>query len=179
VALIICPECGKVNVSNVAEACPNCGYGIKAHFERIEQDKIEKEYEALDQNNLNNIKKPERPAVSKGYIALGIVFICSGLLFIFVQEPVGSIGMFLIGVPFLIAANHNYKISNRIYKVALEDYERLKEELECKEKAVINVDTKLTCPGCGSTQIHIDKKNRSLFTGFMTNKVCLICNHKF
>lgn len=37
-ALINCPECGKENVSDSAEACPNCGYGIKAHFEKIKQD---------------------------------------------------------------------------------------------------------------------------------------------
>lgn len=31
-ALIKCPECGKENVSDSAEVCPNCGYGIKKHF---------------------------------------------------------------------------------------------------------------------------------------------------
>jgi hypothetical protein len=34
-ALIKCPECGRENVSDSAESCPNCGYGIKAHFEQI------------------------------------------------------------------------------------------------------------------------------------------------
>ena len=30
--LIICPECGRENVSDSAEACPNCGYEIgRAH----------------------------------------------------------------------------------------------------------------------------------------------------
>lgn len=27
-ALIKCPECGRENVSDSAEACPDCGYGI-------------------------------------------------------------------------------------------------------------------------------------------------------
>lgn len=40
-ALIKCPECGRENVSSTAESCPNCGYGIKAHFERIEKQKAE------------------------------------------------------------------------------------------------------------------------------------------
>ena len=34
-ALIKCPECGRENVSDSAEACPGCGYGIRKHFERI------------------------------------------------------------------------------------------------------------------------------------------------
>ena len=34
-ALIKCPECGRENVSDTAEACPNCGYGIKKHFEKL------------------------------------------------------------------------------------------------------------------------------------------------
>ncbi len=37
-ALIKCPECGKENVSNTAESCPSCGYGIKKHFIKIEQE---------------------------------------------------------------------------------------------------------------------------------------------
>lgn len=31
-SLIKCPECGKENVSDSAESCPNCGFGIKAYF---------------------------------------------------------------------------------------------------------------------------------------------------
>lgn len=34
-ALIKCPECGRENVSDSAESCPNCGYGIKAHFDKL------------------------------------------------------------------------------------------------------------------------------------------------
>lgn len=37
-ALINCPECGRENVSNSAEYCPSCGYGIRAHFERIKKE---------------------------------------------------------------------------------------------------------------------------------------------
>lgn len=33
-ALIKCPECGRENVSDSADICPNCGYGINAHFKR-------------------------------------------------------------------------------------------------------------------------------------------------
>lgn len=41
-ALVKCPECGKENVSDSAEMCPDCGYGIKTHFEKIKMEKEEK-----------------------------------------------------------------------------------------------------------------------------------------
>lgn len=36
-ALIKCPECGKENVSDSAESCPDCGYNIKAHKEIVKK----------------------------------------------------------------------------------------------------------------------------------------------
>lgn len=41
--LIKCPECGRENVSDSAEMCPDCGYGIRAHFEKIRQEEERKE----------------------------------------------------------------------------------------------------------------------------------------
>ena len=43
-ALISCPNCGRSNVSDSAEKCPECGYNIKAHLEEIKkkQENIEK-----------------------------------------------------------------------------------------------------------------------------------------
>lgn len=34
-ALIKCPECGRERVSDSAVACPDCGYGIREHFEKL------------------------------------------------------------------------------------------------------------------------------------------------
>lgn len=42
-ALVNCPECGKERVSDTAEACPDCGYGIKRHFVKIAEDLAKKE----------------------------------------------------------------------------------------------------------------------------------------
>lgn len=42
-ALIKCPECGRENVSDTAESCPNCGYGIKAHYEKIKKEQEQEE----------------------------------------------------------------------------------------------------------------------------------------
>ncbi len=57
-ALIKCPECGRENVSDSAEMCPNCGYGIRAHFEKIrqEEDIKRKEEEKRKQKEITESK---------------------------------------------------------------------------------------------------------------------------
>ena len=57
-ALIICPECGKENVSDTAEACPNCGYGIKVHFYTVKMQQLKQE---IHEKRLQNVKMPEEP----------------------------------------------------------------------------------------------------------------------
>ena len=38
-ALINCPECGKQNVSESAQACPSCGFAIKDYFVKMEKER--------------------------------------------------------------------------------------------------------------------------------------------
>ena len=68
-ALINCPECGKENVSDSANSCPNCGYNIKEHFEKInreieikkakeQREKREKEREAAFDRFIEKLKAP-------------------------------------------------------------------------------------------------------------------------
>lgn len=56
-SLITCPECGRENVSDSAIACPNCGYNIKEHYEKI---KLE-EQEHIKQERINKIPKAQQP----------------------------------------------------------------------------------------------------------------------
>lgn len=60
-ALIRCPECGRERVSDNANACPECGYGIKAHFEKIRKEEEEKRKREDKEKNaeaeLEKIKK--------------------------------------------------------------------------------------------------------------------------
>lgn len=58
-ALIVCPECGRKNVSDSAEACPECGYGIRRHFadakthsKMVESDKTT--VDAIQKETSNN-----------------------------------------------------------------------------------------------------------------------------
>ena len=83
-SLIKCPECGK-EVSNTAKACPNCGYGIKAHFDNVK---------VLDTNNIkphdvlnkNKIHIPNKKKITS--IALICIIILTGV-FYFINRPSG------------------------------------------------------------------------------------------
>lgn len=41
-ALVKCPECGREKVSDSAETCPDCGYAIKAYYDKVKQEAEEK-----------------------------------------------------------------------------------------------------------------------------------------
>lgn len=98
-ALIKCPECGKDNVSDSAQCCPECGFGIHDYFvkqqnERMAKEnavsaaqkaKVQKEKEAEElKHRLANIKVPEEPR--KGvYIAWGAVCGISGALLLVIS----------------------------------------------------------------------------------------------
>ena len=53
-ALVTCPECGREKVSDSATACPDCGYGIKEHFDKI------KAREAAERNRIEEQKRVEK-----------------------------------------------------------------------------------------------------------------------
>lgn len=82
-ALITCPECGKENVSDSATSCPQCGYNIQAHFNKIKmsedqkQREIEKQ-EARDNNKLLQAgKKHKKLLTVLASIAIIIILILS------------------------------------------------------------------------------------------------------
>ena len=41
-ALVKCPECGREKVSDSAETCPDCGYAVKAYYDKVKQEEEEK-----------------------------------------------------------------------------------------------------------------------------------------
>ena len=95
-ALIKCPECGREKVSDSAEMCPDCGYGIKAHFERIRIEEERKESERKSEELRNKIKieeqkrkeeqiksvpKPSKPRISiVGSIISGLIMLMGIIL---------------------------------------------------------------------------------------------------
>lgn len=90
-ALIICPECGREKVSDTAEACPDCGYGIKAHFERIRQEeerieharkleeekrKAEIEAKKREEERIKSVPPLTKPLLTAPIITLLISILC-------------------------------------------------------------------------------------------------------
>jgi RNA polymerase subunit RPABC4/transcription elongation factor Spt4 len=49
--LIVCPECAK-NVSDKADACPNCGYPIKLEMERIYRESVSVKIKSRNKNRI-------------------------------------------------------------------------------------------------------------------------------
>lgn len=100
-ALINCPECGRENVSDSAESCPNCGYGIKAHFEKIKQEEERKErlrrseeekrnaeMEAQKQyeERIRSVPQLQRPQL----IAPIVIFLITALCFWYGKSQLGA-----------------------------------------------------------------------------------------
>ncbi len=56
-ALVKCPECGREKVSDNAEACPDCGYAIKAHYDKMKQ--AEEEKRLAEEREKNRIVEEE------------------------------------------------------------------------------------------------------------------------
>lgn len=62
-ALVNCPECGREKVSDSAEMCPDCGYSIKMHFEKIrfeEEEKVRKQKQEQERKEKARKAEEER-----------------------------------------------------------------------------------------------------------------------
>ena len=152
-ALIKCPECGRENVSDSAEMCPGCGYGIKAHFEKIEQEKLkeqqrieykkakikrDQEAKEREQKRIRNVPKPERPVFSRGlivYIVVATIFFSWLMLYtptLYNEEPKGGMWILellvFIGLPLLIYLP-NYNKKNEDYQLACKDFEMYQKKI--------------------------------------------------
>lgn len=89
-ALVKCPECGRERVSDSAEACPDCGYGVKAHFDRIRQEEARKEQirkaeeskkraeieaKKRQEERIKSVTPLERPQLTAPIVTFGISFL--------------------------------------------------------------------------------------------------------
>ena len=151
-ALIQCPECERNNVSDSAETCPDCGYGIKKHFEKIakeqETKRIEEEKERLKvveeqkkieerETAINSVKMPDKPSFSIGSLVGAFVLFVFAGLFLWAgvappdptKEP--SVFLMLFGivlgyVAFLVikAGFKALKRKEELFNIALTDFEK-------------------------------------------------------
>lgn len=153
-AIIKCPECGREKVSDSAEACPDCGYGIKAHFEKIrqeeeekrkkeelrkqeeirrkEQERLREEREREQQAEIDAMPTPEKPFPWQ--VLLGIFF--AGMaIFMFCIDSI-FLGLFegFIAFVLIVGGYSNYQDKKRIYETSLHDMERAKREALALER---------------------------------------------
>ena len=181
-ALTKCPECGK-EVSDSAENCPNCGYGIKIHFEKL---RIEQQKKEVYERKLKNVRMPEEPKkMNAAYwlaIFSGFVALCS-----FAASPItGIIGIgFACWMCYLGSKQYNREMEEyNLAKSNFEQYQRevvQKQEQRAREEAL-----KPRCPQCNSTNIEkISTTNRAIsvaMVGVASGKIgkqykCKNCKH--
>ena len=191
-ALVKCPECGRENVSDKAEMCPNCGYNLKEHFDDLKLAQIKEEREKKE---LDKIQMPSKPNI---FFDFGVSFLIFGLLgifvLIFVPYPLNIAG-FVLFISVMIAEGIKlYKKDVRDYHIALTDFEQYqreqlkeqkdrerREELERQRKAMNTISPK--CPYCGSyhtSKIGAVSRGVSIgLVGLASNKIGKQwhCNH--
>lgn len=160
-ALIKCPECGRENVSDSAEMCPGCGYGIKAYFEKIRKEEERKEQarkaeEAKrkaeiqskqgEEERIRSVLQPEKPIFSRGFIVymiIAIIFFSWLMLYTpttysdppHVGEWIFEIILF-VGVPFGV---YFLNFSKRIerYNLAQSNFEEYQKQVIKEQDAAI------------------------------------------
>lgn len=158
-ALVKCPECGREKVSDTAAACPDCGYGIKAHFDKIEQEKEEKrkkeELRKLEEERREEEKRirEERaneekamldamPAPQKPFPVqplIGVFWGGMAILMFYCDSFFMGLVMSFFAFIFIVGGYSNYQDKKRIYELSLRDMERAKREtlaLERMDKAI-------------------------------------------
>ena len=195
-ALIKCPECGRENVSDSAEACPECGYGIKAHFERIKQEDIKQQQarmkEEYEKRRIENVKKPDKPSAFNGLMIFGILCLVGGVLCLVVPDMmIFSVFEFAIGGWLCYDGNKQYEKEKASYELSLRNFEayqreKIREQDEERRREEIRIANSIKCPVCGSSDTErITSVNRAVSiatVGLASGKIgkqyrCKKCKH--
>lgn len=185
-SLIKCPECGKEKVSDSAESCPECGYGIKAHFDKIKREETAKR---IQQRRMDLIEMPQKPKFSKVGICLGFLFFLFSLIGMLVKDYemmlMEAIGIGIIALITLLQYSSDYKR----YKTALTDFEQYKrDEIRRQDIEIAKEASKIRCPQCGSSDTKkittSDRMASTAMFGVASSKIgkqyeCKSCGHKW
>lgn len=156
--------------------CPECGYGIKAHYDKIAKRKQQQKiYEA----RIDNVKEPEKPKDDiYGMIICGVAAIF--FLFMTVELPgLGLVGFVILLIMFIIFYNQHvhamqkYKDDCELYRTDKKAYQRKEVQKEDFRKAM--EASKPKCPQCNSTNIEkistVDRAISIQIVGLASNKI--------
>ena len=202
-ALVKCPECGK-EVSDTANACPNCGYGVKVHFDNLKQKRqaelrkkqleIEKRNRQIQLNKnyedrINKVPIPNKPKFSRGFIIYIIIFTSFFTFLEIVSQEKNIAGWLFCMIVGVIAplCVYGYYFFQRVrdYNLSKTNFRKYQEQVIRKEDleraknqarlAAQESSSQVRCPKCGSTNFQMVNRKWSPLTGFMTNKVDRVC----
>ncbi|MCI8339859.1 MAG: zinc ribbon domain-containing protein [Lachnospiraceae bacterium] len=206
-AIVICPECGKKDVSDSAKTCPNCGYDIKSYCDKI---RTKQEQQII----LDSISLPEKP-IKKKPSFFQWLFILSWALLILPISIFSVIKTIFIDketIPLSFAVEivlyclvflglsiftyyciviSDYKKKMKEYNDAMRNPEQYKTIQMTKLYAQYKTQSQmiqaannnqLFCPKCGSTNIQIvqsrlDPQLRSYVSKY--DRICVNCKHMF
>lgn len=199
-ALVQCPECGKENVSDSAEACPECGYKIREHFEKLQKD-AEREKRIQERIELEIIRPPATPDPTVLIITIVLSLIWLLLMNISELKTICILGLFItvplifLGLKWYLDEKENHKNICELIEEDPEQYERKErdrirtkitlEELQ-KEETIKKAALMPHCPHCNSTRIEkISTVNRVVSVemfGLASGKIgkqykCKDCKH--
>lgn len=205
-ALIKCPECGREKVSDSAQACPGCGFGIKDYYSKLEQDRLREELKKEEAEKqaaakaqadaemewrLQNVEMPEKPSMVV-YLFLGvvaligiIVYFANGSMLSAIITPIcGAVAASGLSVYKKKVKEYEMIMNNpdeyRKKVIAMEDEQREQGEWE-EEYDATRVNDAPRCPNCGSTYIATINRGYSIVSGFIgsgqAKNVCQKCGH--
>lgn len=207
-SLVKCPECGKKNVSDKAEMCPNCGYNIKEHFDKIQEQEFGEDYNTENDyeleewekqwrdNALKEIKMPLPPKPIDFILPFSIC-LALGIMCFLLPEPVNVIGFIFFLIVGICLGIYFVNSADKKYQQAINDFEEYKQQVVNEEiekiqheimEQQIAESIQLHCPYCNSTDISkIGVVNRAVSVGTLglaSNKIgkqwhCNKCKSNF
>lgn len=191
-ALVNCPECGKENVSDNADRCPSCGFGLKEYFEN---ERHKENAARMRKIRLENVKMPTKPSRWNCFSVIAIIcaltFALDFYLYVdsFYDSEIG-VQLLLILPCFLLFFYQGVKTYNeqmKAYNTALSDFEAYRQDVIQQQEWVEFCESlKEKCPKCQSTKIErittIDRAVSVATVGIASGKIgkqyrCRNCKH--
>ena len=192
-ALVKCPECGRENVSDSAEMCPDCGYGIKKHYEDIKKKQeeeernklLEEEYkkqeearQAYLEARAQSVDIPSHRPIMTAQQVGGVVVIVFGILMLICRAWLLAIVLIGIGAIMICCEMDSLHSRQKIYDDNIHDPDAYRKEMVKQqdfEEAVMrlarNMKTNtnsygIKCPYCQSANVKkISTTSRAISVG--------------